>query len=888
MVHRQVGIQHMPASRFNAARPHRADLVSGKSGRAPLLSKKIHYVTERQRVIQQQGEAHAADVACVPLPAHISGTLVAAAFATLATVLLPSTAARAQSLSVSLASLPKGLDPVLVAQISIALTLLVLIIVMVSLLSRARRQIVALRRGQEIIARQSTKRVDELEALLESDDQRLVIWQPGLTMPQLYGALPKAAQAPADKSHFLAFGNWLRVQDAQDLGHAIDKLRTSGQSFLETVETLQGSFLEVSGRTSGGRALVRFRDLTVDRSKSAALKSDHEDMSKRFEIIRQALAATCVPIWQRDAEGRLTWVNSAYRTAVDAGEQRPLYELPKSLLETSERQKLMAVADDKGLASGTFPVVVNGDRRIFQVTEITKAYGSAGIALDVTEVDRAKAALKRTEDFHTSTLDQLATAVAIFSSDQRLRSYNNAYQTLWGLDPAFLDSRPDDTTILERLRAQRRLPEQVDFHVWKADIFDVYHSMDGKEHWWHLPDGKTLRVLANPHPQGGVTYIYENITEQISLESRYNALIRVQGETLDHLSEAVAVYGPDGLLRLWNPAFSQMWQIEPKLLNEQPHVSGVINLCQRLHPVPGLWSDYIAAVTGLVETREDTTSRIERLDNMIIDVATIPLPDGSTLSTFVDLTDSVNVERALTEKNQALQAADDLKNAFIQNVSYELRSPLTNIIGFAQLLADPMIGKLNEKQAEYTGYIRSSSSSLLTIINDILDLATIDAGGMELTLGTVDVRDIIRSAIEALQDRIHEAQIEVQIEVEASVGTLIADERRLLQIIYNLVANAVSYSDDGGAVTIACDQSAEFMRLIVADTGCGISSEVIASVFERFEGRSSGGRRRGAGLGLSIVHSFVELHGGRIEIDSTINVGTRVTCFLPLTPKPNA
>ena len=143
-----------------------------------------------------------------------------------------------------------------------------------------------------------------------------------------------------------------------------------------------------------------------------------------------------------------------------------------------------------------------------------------------------------------------------------------------------------------------------------------------------------------------------------------------------------------------------------------------------------------------------------RKDGLVIDCAAMPLPDGATLLTFLDVTAGVNVERVLKERNQALISAEKLRNDFVHHVSYELRSPLTNIIGFIQLLGDEAIGPLNEKQHEYAGYVLKSSAALLAIINDILDLATIDAGALELRLEDVDIAEAIAAAAEGVQDRL--------------------------------------------------------------------------------------------------------------------------------------
>jgi signal transduction histidine kinase len=262
----------------------------------------------------------------------------------------------------------------------------------------------------------------------------------------------------------------------------------------------------------------------------------------------------------------------------------------------------------------------------------------------------------------------------------------------------------------------------------------------------------------------------------------------------------------------------------------------------------------------------------------------VPLPDGGTLITFVNVTDSVNVERALLDKNEALEQADQLKNAFIQHVSYELRSPLTNIIGFAQLLSDPKFGPLTPKQNEYVDYILSSSSALLAIINDILDLATIDAGIMELDVSAVDVARTVQAAVEGLKDRLNESGIELKLEVAPDVGVIEADERRLRQVLFNLLSNALRFSDVGGEIDVSCRRDEDALEFEVRDHGCGIPEDMLDQVFARFVGRDAGVRRRGAGLGLSIVKSFVELHGGAVTIESEEGVGTRVVCRFPVSP----
>ncbi|MCV6546943.1 MAG: PAS-domain containing protein [Cohaesibacter sp.] len=740
-------------------------------------------------------------------------------------------------------------------------------------------------------------RLDQSETLLDASDQLLIIWDQQSDKPNLLGQLKSAHTLPQGDS-ILAFGSWLKSDCAQKLDLALDALRAKGQRFEMAVEAQAGVCIEIKGRTSGARAYLQLRLLEDAESDRAQLRNQTMRLSQEMSRMKSLLDAVPMPVWSRNEKGQLSWINEAYREAVDAENLRDVLEKQIELLDQQGRDHVHKAhhtqasnisdgpARTAHVAVERLPVIMQGKRQILDVVDIASKQGNVGIATDVSAIDEAEKALARMQAFHAATMDQLTTAVAIFDSNQNLQFYNAAYHTLFDLDPGFLDQKPKDGIILDQLRANRHLPEQADFAVWKAEIFAAYRSVETKEHWWHLPNGQSLRVVAAPTPDGGVTYIYENVTERLDLEKRYNSLIRVQSETLDHLGDGVIVFGSDGRVRVSNPAFASMWSIEEMLLAEQPHVSAVLEVCRRTFSDPAVWADLKQAIVGLADSREGLSGRMERSDERIVDYALVPLPDGASMITFVDVTDKVNVERGLTTRNEALMAADHLKNTFIQHVSYELRSPLTNIIGFTELLTEETFGSLNGKQREYTDHIMTSSSSLLAIVNDILDLATIDAGIMVLDLEDIDPIASIQAAAEGLQDRLAEKDITLHVSVADHLQHFMGDSKRVRQVLYNMISNAIAFSPDHSNVSVLADQTQNEMVFTVRDHGCGMPEDFLSSAFERFESRKAGETRKGAGLGLSIVKSFVELHGGHVSIDSVLNKGTAVICHFPISPKP--
>jgi signal transduction histidine kinase len=766
-----------------------------------------------------------------------------------------------------------------IISLAIVLSILCFAVVAAILLVRTRARLADTEAAarDEIIA--SRAEVDRVYALLRSEPQILVSWPAGNDEPEVIGDVGLVAD-PSEPYRVLAFGLWLEPDQAQAIEAAVAGLRERGEKFAMSLTTLAGRPIEADGQVVGGRAILRFKDVSGVKRELAELLRRFQHQVEDAGAMRTLVESLPSPVWARDESGKLIYVNAAYARAVDARDTGEVIERGIELFDRAARTDLFRAHETEQAFAGRLPAIVGGGRAIFDVLTFPTRRGSAGIGIDATEADIMRAELARMVDAHRRTLDYLATGVAIFGADQRLTFYNTAFRSLWDLDVGFLDQGPSDSSVLDRLRDSRRLPEQHDFRRWKAELHEAYRATEANAHEWHLPNGRTLRVVTTPSPEGGVIYLYDDITEPLDLQRRFEALIRVQGETLDNLAEGVAVFASDGRLRLFNPVFAKMWKFDPGALQERPHIEAVIGWCVALAGDNPIWPALRMTVTA-IDGREPVTGDIERRDGSVVKCATVPLPDGATLVTFQDITDSVNVERALRERNEALEDADKIKIDFVHHVSYELRSPLTNIIGFAHFLGDQSTGPLNDKQREYLSYITTSTNALLAIINNILDLATIDAGAMTLNLGNVDIRGTMEAAAEGVQDRLEQTGISLSIRTAPDIGTFVADERRVRQALFNLLANAIGFSPPGGLVTLAAQRLQDAVVFMVTDQGPGIPPDVKDKVFDWFETHSLGSRHRGTGLGLSLVRSFVELHGGTVTIDSQIGRGTTVTCIFP-------
>lgn len=642
---------------------------------------------------------------------------------------------------------------------------------------------------------------------------------------------------------------------------------------------------DISRRKQRSKLVASTQEISVQQQRIS-------ELNQQIEHLRSALDLLPIPFWQRDAQCNIIQCNHAYTMAIEGAVpvDGKMPELDKKTLAQAKQ----AAAEGKAISERRY-VIIGGARKLCDVTEIPAADGSMiGYSLDISEVDALKEDLARHNSAMDDFLESSASAMAIYGSDMRLKSFNYAFVALWKLDEMWLDTHPTYGEILENLREKRKLPEQANFQLFKQQQIKLFRDLiNSKEEFFYLPDGKALRVLAIPHALGGIMFAYEDVTDRLALERSYNTLIAVQRETLDNLHEGVAVFGEDGRLKLSNPNYVRLWHIPEEMAKSEPHVRDIVDKCKPLYVFDD-WEDFKQDHIRQLQARQPHALRLELADGKIIDWRKVPLPDGANLITYLDITDSMLVERSLRERNDALQEADKLKSEFLANVSYELRSPLTSIAGFSEMLSQEYFGTLSDKQREYVDGIHQSSQRLMQLINDILDLASIEAGYMRLEIAPLDISVLVKSVVSLIQERVREHGLKLKVECPAKIGQMLGDETRIKQILFNLLSNAIKYSERGDKIVFGAKTNDQNEIVIwVQDQGAGIPVEDQQVIFDTFHrgkiqdgAKNRSAKRSGTGLGLSIVKSFMEMHGGRIELISEPGKGARFECiFLRDNPK---
>ena len=589
-----------------------------------------------------------------------------------------------------------------------------------------------------------------------------------------------------------------------------------------------------------------------------------------------------MPLWLRDAELNIQHCNKAYTevvsdTPLDSAELALIPELHRKSRDIA--QKAYELQSEY---TQEVHLVVGGKRVPYHLSErwVPTANVMIGMAQDISQQYEAREEIEAYRCAQEELLESSTSAIAVYDANMQLRYFNQSFVRLWRYDEKLLNTHPYFPDLLEDLRSRRMLPEQVNFKTYKQERIQVFSNLRESEEALHfLPDGRTIRSIAIPHALGGILFSYEDVTDRLALERSYNTLIAVQRETLDNLHEGVIVFGEDGCVRLSNPVFQKMWDLQAHDIDQGIHVRKVLEKMRprlRFHD----WADFTSDFISRAQSRQLHANRIERRDDMLFDWAMVPLPDGGTLITFLDVTDSAVVQRSLSEKNEALQTVDRLKTQFLTNISYELRSPLTSIMGFSEMLKQHYLGDLTEAQTEYVEGIYHSSRRLMLLINDILDLASIEAGYMTIDIHSFEVETLLHAALAQVSERVREHKITVNIVVEDAAKTMQADEARLRQVMGHVLNNAVKYSPEGGNITLGARATEGGTELYVHDEGEGISEEEQKAVFNAFyRGRSKS--TSGMGLGLSMVKSLVQLHGGSVRISSIKGEGTEVVCFIP-------
>jgi signal transduction histidine kinase len=723
--------------------------------------------------------------------------------------------------------------------------------------------------------------------LLVRPDQRLEVDE------QLFRNLGLTS-APKRLSELSCNNGGIVAEDLDALSADIEAAQASAGRVSRTIRTQGSSHVyDVSGGPAPGEApgnlLLWFVDTSVGEEERAKLSLRLRQTEAALTSLTQVIEAAPFPMWYRGPDLKLGLVNSAFVYAVEGKDAGDVIDRGAELIDAEGEDSAIASAkqahDNQRVVSRMQPAIIRGERRMLRIVDVPLSTGAvAGFAVDVQDLEDARAELARYIESQRELADRMTAGTAQFDADRTLSFFNRPFAVMTQLDPEWLAEQPEFDRLIDRMRDEQRLPETRDFPAWKEERRGWFTSADEViEEEWMLANGDHVRVVAQPLPDGGLRLFLEDRTEQLRLASARDTLLRVRAATFDNLYEAISVFASDGRLYVWNRRFIDDWDLDEEWLSTHPRIDELVPAMARKLVNPTAAAQIREMVRQTTNERQSANGRISMTDGRHFQFAAVPLPDGNALFTMVDMTDSTRIEAALRERATALEEADRVKTDFVANMSYELRTPLTSIGGFAELLGGNYAGELTPKARDYVSAILESVDRLSKLINDVLDLTTGDTRGVALEKERVDIAGLCRAAIETAKARAAEKSQKLEVEISPAAGHVFADARRLRESLEHVLQNAIAYTDRKGRISLSADGDKKQAVIQIRDNGPGIEAEDVPRVFNRFDRVTEAGVRGEAalGLGLPLTQQFIEAHGGTVELDSRRGEGTTVTLTIP-------
>lgn len=637
----------------------------------------------------------------------------------------------------------------------------------------------------------------------------------------------------------------------------------------------------------GGAALVWVFDFTESHGEMARLRAAAARATGDFAALVGLIEAAPMPMWFRGSDLTLQLVNQAYVDAVGAATAAEVVDGQIELLEPEDGRSPGDVAGATLLAQEKseriLAATIHGARRTLRVSDLPLGLeGVAGYAIDIEEQQQVAREFRAFRDAQRALLDQLSVGVALFDAEERLTFANRPFRRLFSLTDETIEARTPFERFLAEARERGRTPEVRDFPEWRRERAGWFEMQAAAEEAWPLPGGTHLRVVAQPMPDGALVLITEDRTESLALSAVRDTLLRTRTATLDSLFEALAIFAPDGSVQLWNRSFAGTWGLSPELLDRHPSADELLGAIGRnlVHPEEaGLIG---AAVRAATLDRREKGGQVELADGRTLRFAGIPLPDGNGLLTVLDITASQKAEQALRERAEALEEADAVKAKFLANMSYEFRTPLTTIGGYAELLksgaaADPAAA------GEYVDAILSAVERLTEQVENVLDLSQSEAGLLPIRKERLDVLDFLTTLVREREQAIIGAGL--SLDLKGRRGRVIAvDPRQMGRALGNLIDNAIAGTPEGGRIAMeirkAPDAGDWAVEIVIADNGRGMTAAELA----RAQGGavpSGAAPERRNGLGIPLARQLISAHDGTLEIASRKGAGTTATIRLP-------
>ncbi|MEM8741866.1 MAG: PAS-domain containing protein [Pseudomonadota bacterium] len=619
-----------------------------------------------------------------------------------------------------------------------------------------------------------------------------------------------------------------------------------GAPFMGEFPDETGRHLEVHGTLRGALACLTLRDATAARQALKSAEAELERLVAEAGATSDLVDWAPVCLWRRDRDGRLRWANQSYQAlaetldhAADPG-CRSMFSQPADLAKSSlTGQPARRVSLNRDLDG----------QHWYDVIEAESGDEVIGIALDAGPTVRAEAALKRFIETLTETFAHLPTGLAVFDRNRRLGLFNPAISDILKLDPAWLATRPSLRDFLEKLRENRQMPDQPDFMAWRRKLTALERDAEEASYAedWVLPSGQTLQVSGQPHPQGAIAFLFEDISSSVMLERRYRAEIETQKAVLDRLPDAVALFRADGTLAFANTAFDGVWRFSPALDGDTPHISQLIERWAALSEPSPVWSRLRDFATA-EDARASWYARLLLQDGRIVRAQFAPLPDGSTLTSFCDETDR---ERMQAELREAVADLETERTLFLDREA-DARGRLEQGLSRLARISDRLDPELSTEIADLL-------SGMQVGVRGLSRRPSAEAEDEARPVSAQELPALLR----AVQRIVNAQELSVTADLAVDGDLPGLSHRRLRQFLHNMLSEMAATP----AIQIHLRIARDGDRLILSATG------------PLSEDKANGG----TGLAGALLQRQARLEGGVLDIETdTEQSQRRLICTLPL------
>lgn len=634
--------------------------------------------------------------------------------------------------------------------------------------------------------------------------------------------------------------------------------------------------------------IIWIREITRTTQKNLSLTNRVQELEKETALFRNVFDSFPFPVWLRNEDLQLALCNSAYAKAVQAESAEQALLLGKELVyEKSPREAkvLAATARAGGKEKKTREyVVLEGKRRWIEASEIPLPAQypfknkTMGFVRDITREQELRDSLQQHISSHNGVLEHLKTAIAVFDAEMRLQFYNTSFLNLWDLDEDELDGSPTYSHVLDMMRAKRRLPESRDFNAFKMREIKFFSSLvSTTEDVLHLPSGVTLRRMLTPHPMGGLLITYEDVTGHLTMERSMTVLNETQFTVINHLREAILLFGRNERLRLANTAYLNLWQIsEPDFNRSQLSITDVLEKQKPFFENEDNWESVKEQLLGVITSHTGDLCQILRPDGKVLEFTAIGLPDGGIFVSFLDVTEEEKQSSLVEEKETLLSRfkqttvqAEKLRASFLEQMSHEITPQLSVLTETAEKLINGN-EKSRKRQKAFLQTISDTSTELKTLFKDLADLALIETGSAVLELNTVDIRILLSGILKIVQEQAKNKDVMLSLNCPADTPLLVADQKRLKQVLFYLMTNAVSAAFKGGTVLLDVETKDRNLVISIEEQSLDVKNESDAVNFAVQDGFS-----------FVLIRNFIEMHGGTLAVSD--KKGTKKTqIYLPI------